>query len=583
MQPLTMHVHKTLLPIAKDETILGRILGSLSAVGLTDVVIVTGYRAQDIRDFADRYSELNISYVHNSRYAETNNIYSLALAFTESDLSDGIVLIESDLIYEQRVLERLMKCDHENVALLDHYRAGMDGTVVRLSPDGVISSIIPGSQQDAGFSFADTYKTLNIYKFAGEFCRGTFSRLLRFYAQEVSDNCYYELIMGMLVTTGSARIHGEVLEGEAWAEVDDPADLNQARFIAEPSSRRSMLDNAWGGYWGLPILDFAFIRNLRFPTPAVIAELRLQLPELLDSYGSAQWVLDQKMSWYLRVDPTHVVALNGASQAFPWIRRVFGKSTVQVTTPTFGEWSSAFPNAITYPDSPDAPASVNRPLVNCDVVVIVNPNNPTGTTIPTREILKQARSTPGTTFLVDESFIEFSRQPSLVQLLQDEQLPNIVVVKSLSKSLGVPGARLGFVYSQDTLLLASLRTELPIWNMNSVAEKFLELLLKNRVELQRSFDQTITDREDLVSALGAASSISSTMPSGANFVLATLRTDSHGAQRWANELVAQHSIYVKDVSAKFGDGNGYWRIAVRTPADHKVFMAALHEVTRTGD
>lgn len=583
MRPLTDTTHKTLLEIAPGQTILGRIVDSLIAADVCDIVVVTGYRAEEVRRFLfEKFPDMTFDFVHNPRYADTNNIHSLALAFEEFDFSGGMLLIESDLIYHVDLIRTLLDDPRENVALVDRYHPGMDGTVVTMQSDGRIDSVIPSSKQPDGFDFSDKYKTLNIYRFSGNFCRSAFARLLRFYAQEIDDNCYYELVLGMMIAVGHADVHGQPVEEQSWAEVDDPADLHQATFMADPPTRRALLDRAWGGYWGLPILDFAFIRNMYYPTPAILAEIRLQLPELLSSYGSAQDILDRKMGWATQNDPRHVVALNGASQAFPWIAARFGGRPALIPIPTFGEWSRAFPAAQTYPDLPPNRPDLRAHLDDADVVVVVNPNNPTGTTQSADALITSIAESPDRLFFVDESFIDFSDEDSVIEAVSERGLRNVVVLKSLSKCLGVPGVRLGFVFSLDDALLADLRGSLPVWNMNSVAEKYLELILKNRPAIEDSFVRTAGDRMRLVTALSAHPLIELVAPSGADFVLVRLDVDRATSATLADEMAARFGIYIKDVSRRFPDGAGWWRIAVRTEEDHARLLDGLSAVNPGG-
>ena len=584
MRPLTDTTHKTLLEISAGQTILGRIVDSLIAADVSQIVVVTGYLADDVRGFlTSEYPHTRFDFVHNPRYADTNNIHSLALAFEEFDFSGGMLLIESDLIYNVDLIRRLLEDPRQNVALVDRYHPGMDGTVVTMGSDGRIDSVIPSSRQPEGFNFGDKYKTLNIYRFSGDFCRSAFARLLRFYAQEIDDNCYYELVLGMLIAVGHADVHGHLVDGQSWAEVDDPADLHQAKFMADPATRRELLDRAWGGYWGLPILDFAFIRNMYYPTPAVLAEIRMQLPELLSSYGSSQTILDQKMSWAVQTEAAHVVALNGASQAFPWIAATFGHRPALIPAPVFGEWRRAFPTARTYADLPPVLPDLIGQLGDAEVVVVVNPNNPTGTTMSVDLVVEAIAGSPDRLFFVDESFIDFSDQDSVMDEVTTRGLHNVVVLKSLSKCLGVPGVRLGFAFSLDQTLLAELRGSLPVWNMNSIAEKYLELILKNRPAIHDSFIRTATDRQHLTAALSAHELIGYVAPSGADFLLVRLTVDRVASRSLADELAARFGIYVKDVSERFPDSEGWWRLAVRTQDDHDRLIDALFGLTLSED
>ena len=576
MRPLTDYTHKTLLEIA-GSTIIDRILHGLRLHGIIDVTIVTGYRADElVKHVREGHPDLSFTFVHNERYDKTNNIFSMALAFEQITFDTDLLLIESDLIYEPAVLDRVIKSSWENVALVDRYRPGMDGTVVAITPENVVSHVIPPSQQSATFDFSDKYKTLNIYRFSRDFCATTLHRLLTYYARLIDDNCYYELVLGMLVYMQQAEIHAEILDGELWSEVDDPTDLRLAEFKFNAPDRYSLLESTWGGSWDMSVLDFAFIRNMHFPTPAMLSELRFHLPELLQNYGSTQHVLNTKLSWALRWPVEYTRLRSGASQCYPWLRTWFAGSRVLIPDPTFGEYSRIFPNADRYTDLPGINLDeLTEKACKADVVVFVNPNNPTGSTLDSSWIVEFARENSDKTVIVDESFVEFADIQPCADFVIRESLDNVLVVKSLSKSLGAPGIRLGALLTTNQKIAASVRSETPIWNSNSLAENFLDIMLKHRPALQQSYQRTIADRDDLSAMLSRLPIVTRVFPSGGNFVLAELSIRADAAHELAARLVEKCLVHVKDVSHKFGSPKGYWRIAVRTPRDHDILQAAV--------
>jgi histidinol-phosphate/aromatic aminotransferase/cobyric acid decarboxylase-like protein/choline kinase len=582
MMPLTENVHKTLLSVG-GRPIIDRLICGLKESGIFRITIVTGYRADELESYVRRrFPDLELSFVRNDLYESTNNIHSLALAFEQLDFTENIVLLESDLIFEPAVLRRLIASKHENVAVVDRYRVGLDGTVVALSDSKVVTHVIPASLQGSNFDFSDKYKTLNIYKFSAEFCRTTFSRLLSYYNRIIDNNCYYELILGILIYMQQAQIHAVTLNGELWAEVDDPNDLRNAEFVFAPQHRRRHLENSWGGYWNTPILDFAFIRNMHFPPDSMVSQLMSNLSKLMTNYGSTQSLLNEKLANYLRCKPENVHFLNGASQFFPILRRYFVGRRVLLPTPTFGEYPRAFPDAATYAD--DGRFSVREVFDRADdsdLIVVVRPNNPTGTTATSEDLQDVIRSADDKTVLVDESFIDFSDQPSLIPWLEQEDHSNVIVLKSLSKVLGVPGLRIGFVHTTDPIWAERIQSELPVWNVNSVAEHFIELLLKYPAELPSSFKQSRLDREALSQELSRLGVVEQVFASGGNFLLTKLRVSEEDADVIADTLLIDHGIYVKSVSSKFVDGGTYWRIAVRTADENSQFCDALHDATQT--
>ncbi len=577
MRPLTDNRHKTMLEVG-GATIIGRIIDGLIVNGITDIVVVTGYRDDELREYLlGAYPDLHCTFVHNRNYRDTNNIYSMALAFESITIDSDIILIESDLVYRPEVITRLLRSGHGNVALVDRFRSGMDGTVVTVE-EGIITSVIPPHLQSESFDFSDKYKTLNIYKFSREFCETSFKKLLVYYANVIDRNCYYELILGILIYMQKETVHAEVVDGELWSEVDDPNDLQVAEFGFN-ANRMEILGHAMGGYWNYDITDFCFIRNMHFPTAAIISEMKNVLPRLIHNYGSRQEILDRKLSWFLLCNPERCVVLNGASQIYPMIRERLGALKSLLPDPTFGEYPRIFQCAATYHDTGSIDTGVVEEAANgYGVIVFVNPNNPTGTETDTRWIYGFAKGRPGKTVIVDESFIEFSSQPSIVTLLETDPLDNVIVIKSLSKSLGIPGIRLGYVYSCDRSFNAFVRERLPIWNLNSAAEFFLEIVLKHRPALRQSFALTVADRTEFAAGLGKVKVIERVFAGGANFILVRLKGDASAAQKMCDRFLSKHSIYIKDVSAKFPGGRGYLRFAVRTKEENGKLIQCLGEM-----
>jgi histidinol-phosphate/aromatic aminotransferase/cobyric acid decarboxylase-like protein len=232
-----------------------------------------------------------------------------------------------------------------------------------------------------------------------------------------------------------------------------------------------------------------------------------------------------------------------------------------------------FPSAEVYRDDIGYDVDeLQRRATECDVVVCVNPNSPTGTTVSTERLHRLAADHPGTVVIVDESFIDFSKHPSLVYLLEADPLPNAIILKSLSKTLGVPGVRLGYVYSANREFTRFVGERLPIWNMNAFAEYMLEIILKHRDSLADSFTTTAGDRERLVAGLREIPGVAQVFPSGGNFVMFELAQTEPADV--VQQLLAVESIYVKDVSAKFG-GRPRLRVAVRLPAENARLLRAL--------
>lgn len=331
------------------------------------------------------------------------------------------------------------------------------------------------------------------------------------------------------------------------------------------------------------ITDFASARNLHFPTDAMVAEMTQALPAAMRRPGSTQAILNQKLASYLRCDPSRVQALHGASQILPILKRMAGTRPVLRPEPALGEYSRVFPKASLYRDSPGVDLDALDKTIKADaIVIIITPNSPTGTVVPTQWIHNCARGHGHTLFVVDESFIDFSGETSMVERLEADPVENVFVIKSLSASLGVPGLRLGYVYTTNPEVICVLDDEIPIGNLSGPAEFYLELMLKYRPDLERSLDQTKADREEFAAILEATPAVARVHPSGGNFLLIDLRArDPILGARVREQMLARFGIDVTDVSTRLLPHAPRLRVAVRLPHENQRFCEALTAVAAT--
>ncbi len=577
MRPLSYDKHKTLLEI-NGVSILSNIVGKLMDNNVPDITLVLGYQAKEIQEHMKaEFPKTTFNYVVNERYASTNNLVSLAMGLKSMRKEADVIIIESDLIYDESVLLRLLNSKHENVALVDHYGAGMDGTVVSISDD-VITSVIPPHLQGSDFTFKDKYKTLNIYKFSKEFCFGSFSDLLEYYIHAIKDS-YYELILGIIIYLRTETIHAEVLEGEKWTEIDDPNDLQIAQYMFENNPKK-ILDNAYGGFWNYPVTDFCYLRNMYFPPASMMSELKNNLDKTIYEYGSSQPILNRKMSYFLECDEHHVMCVNGVSQLFPFLRELYKEKSVLIPSPTFGDYHRVFPDKGTYADEVGIDLTALESAEE-EVIIFVNPNNPTGTTLASQDLYDFAKKFTDKTVIVDESFIDFCDEVSIVEMLKDKPLENIVILKSLSKCLGVAGLRIGFCYTHNQSFMDALKDYIPIWNMNTIAENFLEILLKYRGVLADSLEHVKRDRADFHEALAKVDFVEKVYTSGGDYLLTRLSLSKEMEDKMCTTFMNEHRIYLKPVREKFTDGKSWFRFAVHQPRENERVVKLMNEFATT--
>ena len=340
---------------------------------------------------------------------------------------------------------------------------------------------------------------------------------------------------------------------------------------------------AFGDPWNPDILDFAFVRNLHFPTDAMSTAMREALPGAMRSYGSTPAALNQKMASFLRCSPDNVRVLHGSAQLLPILKRLVGIRPVLRPDPTFGDYTRILPTAAVYADKPGVDLdALDRAIPVDGVVLFVTPNSPTGSVIPPAWIHDCARRHGHTTFVADDSYIDFSDHPPLVDFLESDPVANLLVIKHLSPSLGVPGLRLGYVYTSNPEIIRVLDDDLPIWNLDAPAEYFLDLAIQHRADFAASLEQTRADRAQFVSVLEATPAVLRVHPSGGNFLMVDLRArDPILGLRVQEQLMARFRIDVEDVSMRLRPPAPRLRLAVRLPDEHIRFCEALSTVAAT--
>lgn len=149
----------------------------------------------------------------------------------------------------------------------------------------------------------------------------------------------------------------------------------------------------------------------------------------------------------------------------------------------------------------------------------------------------------------------------------------MVVVKSISKSYGVPGLRLGIIASGDKALIELVKKDVAIWNINSFAEFYMQIFNKYECEYRHACRLFLEERERFFNCLKAIPYLR-VIPSQANYFLCEVT--GTGSRNLTESLLQKHNILIKDCSTKKGfDGKNYIRIAIRDRHDNDRLVAAL--------
>lgn len=571
--------------------LIDRLLGQLSALELNRVVIVVGYEGDKlIAHIGDRYAGcLNIEYIVNPIYDRTNNIYSLAL--TKDKLQeDDTLLIESDLIFDDKMFSLILGNPYPNLALVAKYQTWMDGTMVRIDEDNNVVNFITKS----AFKYSDVdyyYKTVNIYKFSREFLVQKYIPFLDAYCAALGNNEYYEQVLRVICMLDNSELKALPISGEKWYEIDDVQDLDIAEALfASDEEHQKLYMKRFGGYWRFPgMLDYCYLVNPYFPSPRLKDELRANFDTLLTEYPSGMYVNSLLAGKCFGVRQDYVVPGNGAAELIKSLMgRLEGK--LGVIYPTFEE----YPNRrvkdtleIFVPQTEDfhytaddviGYFSEHRP----DSLLLINPDNPSGNYIPYKDVLRLALwcKNEGIRLVVDESFVDFSSEfPHNTLLSNDllERFPDLIVVKSISKSFGVPGLRLGIMASADTELIAFVKKDVSIWNLNSFAEFFMQIYTKHEGDYRKAAEKFGNERVRFYEDLRSIPYLK-VYPSEANYFLCEVMPP-YNSHNLAVTLLKNHNILIKDCSGKKAfAGRNCIRLAVRNRQDNERLVSALKQV-----
>lgn len=568
--------------------LIDRLLTQLSAYSLDRVVIVVGYEGQKLIDYiGDRYTgSLNIEYVNNPIYDKTNNIYSLALA-KDKLVEDDTLLIESDLIFDDRLFSMIINEPYPNLALVAKYQTWMDGTMVRIDEENNIIDFIP--KKAFSYSHVDSYyKTVNIYKFSKEFLRQKYVPFLDAYCSALGNNEYYEQVLRVICMLDNSELKALPIGNEKWYEIDDVQDLDIAEAIfAEDEAHLKQYMRRFGGYWRFPeMLDYCYLVNPYFPSRRLKDEIRANFDTLLTEYPSGMYVNSLLAGKCFGVKQDYVVPGNGAAELIKSLmQKLDGK--LGVIYPTFEE----------YPNRRDAesleifvPATDDFHYTADDVIryftenkvdnlLIINPDNPSGNYLPYNDVLRLASwaAESGIRLVVDESFVDFAAEFPNNTLLNNEVLekyPDMVVVKSISKSFGVPGLRLGVLASADKSLIDYIKKDVSIWNLNSFAEFFMQIYTKHESDYKKAALKFRQERARFHELLQEIPYLR-VFDSESNYFLCEVLPPytSHGL---AVSLLKEHDILIKDCSTKkVFSGRNYIRLAIRNKIDNDRLIAAL--------
>lgn len=348
----------------------------------------------------------------------------------------------------------------------------------------------------------------------------------------------------------------------------------------------------YGGFWVYPgMLDYCYLVNPYFNRSKIMDEMQANFRTLVSEYPAGMAINSNLASECWNVKQDYIIPGNGAAELIKVLMDdINGK--VGIIRPTFEEYPNRLPDeqVITFIPKNDMFRYESDELIDffgshkVENLLLINPDNPSGNFIPVDGIHKIAKwsEDSGIRFILDESFVDFSVGYEDNSFLRNEILeryPHMCVIKSISKSYGVPGLRLGILCSADTSLIAKMKKQVSIWNINSFAEFFMQIYPKYREDYKHACDQFIQAREDFEVELKKIPFIK-VMPSQANYFFLEV-LPPYKPKELCAILLKKYNILASACLAKKGiEPNRFMRIAVRNHGDNNKLINALKELIK---
>ena len=289
-----------------------------------------------------------------------------------------------------------------------------------------------------------------------------------------------------------------------------------------------------------------------------------------------QLELKKSLSKLTRTGIDQIFVGNGSDEAIDLLIRAFcipRKDKIIIFPPTYGVYSVfAATNDIAVRSVPltesfelDSKVFNHTYTEDVKIVFICNPNNPTGNCFLLDDI-KHILETTQTLVVIDEAYIDFSRQESYIGMLQEYS--NLVVLQTMSKAWGMAGIRIGMAYASSEIISVLNKIKYP-YNINRITQDLAVQAIANREKKDRFVKNILDQRRKLEYELKKMKIVHKVFPSRANFLLVKFQ-DSQKTYRFLNDK----KIVVRDRSNQIHCENCL-RITVGTEAENEILINTL--------
>ncbi len=576
------------------KTLIERATEALLDAGIKRFVMVVGYRGENVKKYIleecknPRMKEMEFIFIDNDVYDKTNNIYSLYMAKEELE-KDDTILLESDLIYDPVLIKRLVDSKKPNLVSVAKYEQWMDGTVIKIDDNNSIIEFI----EKSGFNYDEIdkyYKTVNVYKFSKEFSKKEFNPFLDAYIKAYGENEYYELVLKIIAHLSRSQLEALDVSDIDWYEIDDAQDLDIATCIfSKGKERLKNFQKRYGGYWRFEgLLDYCYLVNPYYPPKKMMEKINYFSTNLITQYPSGmatQCINAGRL--FGDVEESYLCVGNGAAELINTLGRIL-KGKMYVSKSVFNEYIRCFENCelnifdMSKNDYNFDIKEIKDNISKNDIICLVNPDNPTGAYIKYDEIMSiiEECNKEDKYIIIDESFVDFAEKDIRYSLITDyilSKYKKLIVIKSISKSYGIPGLRLGVLATSNEELMKEIKKYASIWNINSYGEYFLQIANLYKKDYIAACDKIAEERARFIKCLKKIKEIK-VYDSEANYVLCNLNNIDSTI---VAEKLIDENIFIKDLKTKDAfKGLNYIRLAVRTEEENNRLVDAMNDIIK---
>ena len=330
----------------------------------------------------------------------------------------------------------------------------------------------------------------------------------------------------------------------------------------------------------MDILDMSSNVNPLGPMPGLMHHLHEHLARIIALPDAGAGSIIRAFSHHHGIDPEKVLAGNGSTQLIYTLPVALKIRQALILGPTYSDYADAcrmhgvdFRFALSDEKTSFCHTLETMDFAASDTVFICNPNNPTGTLIPSGSIASLCRRYPNIRFIIDESYLPFVPEGAARSLI-DSALPNLIVLNSMSKIFRIPGLRIGFIVAHPDIIEKISHYMLP-WSVNTLAQAAVTYLMDRDQDVIEFIDKTRTylagEREFVMSGLDAAPGIT-LFPSTTSFILAKL--DRITAEAVSRHLL-RYRILIRDCGNFRGLSDRFIRISLKTREVNQILTDRL--------